>query len=390
MQIVDILYKLVPASLKLFVKPFWLHFRRVFFWLPFFCSWLAGCRRLLRRSRQPPFDLVFVLDKQDEKWILGAICREIAKHSLGKVQFYYDRFYETGMPSWPRPVKLPDAEAYFFADFRFLIRCLKATPSIWFRRKYVWYTHFEEAPKNEFVFALNQATKVISACSLFVELLGRAGVKPEKLTCVLGAADPDVFRSHKRSSDGLIGFCTAFYSRKNPDLILEIVKILHHRKFVLLGRNWERYARFSELTGLANFSYVDVPYSEYPKYYERMTVFVSASALEGGPIPLIEAMMSNIVPVASRTGFAPDVIEHGQNGFLFGVESPAQLVCEYIEKSFLVETDVRATVEHLSWTNFALQMNAILAESQIGRDPSQSRAPREESLLKPANARKPN
>ena len=346
-------------------------FRRIFFWLPLCCSWLVGaCQSIFRRSRQPQCDLAFVLDSRDEKWILGAFCREIAKFSVGKVQFYYGRFYTYRLPFWPRPVKLPDAEAYFFADSSFLVRCLKATPSIWFRRKYVLYTHPEDvAPENELLFALNQATKVITMCSLFADALDRKGVKPEKLTCVPGAADPDIFQPHQRSSDGLIGFCTAFYPRKNPDLILEVVKTLRHRNFVLLsGRNWDRYARFSELIGLPNFSYVNVPYSEYPRYYEKMSVFVSASALEGGPIPLIEAMMSNIVPVASRTGFAPDLIKHGQNGFLFGLESPAALVCEYIEKAFSVKGDIRATVEHLSWKNYALQVNAIIAESQIANN----------------------
>jgi glycosyltransferase involved in cell wall biosynthesis len=381
MQIIHMLYNIAPAPLRLLIKSLWLHFRRIFFWLPFFCSWVVGAsRNILRPSRQPTSDLVFVLDRQDEKWILGASCREIAKRFPGKVQFYYGRFYRNWgkwVPFWPRPMRLPDAEAYFFADVRFLVRCLKANPPVWFRRKYVWYTHPEDlGPQNEVVFALNRATKVISMCSLFVNLLGREGVKREKLTCVPGAADPEFFRPHQRSSDGLIGFCTAFYPRKNPDLILELVKTLRHRNFTLLGRNWEQYAGFSELIGSPNFSYVDVPYSEYPRYYEKMSVFVSASALEGGPIPLIEAMMSNVVPVASRTGFAPDLIEHGQNGFLFAVESPAELVCEYVEKSFSVEKDIRASVERLSWTNFALEMNAVLAERQIGNNLAQSGAAR--------------
>jgi glycosyltransferase involved in cell wall biosynthesis len=272
-------------------------------------------------------------------------------------------------------VNLPDAKAYFFADFRFLVGCLKASPSLWCRRKYLWYTHPEDAAsKREIIFALNRATKIISACSLFADVLSREGVKADKLTCVLGAADPEFFKPHQRSSDGLIGFCTAFYPRKNPDLILKLVKTLPHRNFVLLGRNWERYAGFSELIASPNFSYADVPYSEYPRYYERMSVFVSASALEGGPIPLVEAMMSNIVPVASRTGFAPDIIKHGQNGFLFDIESPVDCVREHIEKAFAITTDIRATVEHLSWANFALQMNAVIAESQTGNNLNQSGA----------------
>jgi glycosyltransferase involved in cell wall biosynthesis len=320
----------------------------------------------LSQSSQPPCDLVFVLDYADKNWILGAICREIAKHAAGCIRFYYGEFYKEGVPFWPASVKLPDAKAYFFAHFGSFVRCLKANPSIWFRRLYVWYTHPQTLmPQDELIFALNHATKVIATCSLFVNLLIKEGVKRENLTCVLGGAEPALFPFHQRSQDGLVGFCTAFYGRKNPDLVLALVKMMRHRNFVLLGRNWEQYSLFSELIESPNFSYLDIPYSEYPRYYEMMSVFVSVSTLEGGPIPLIEAMMSNIVPVASRTGFAPDLIEHGRNGYLFDVGSPAELVCEYIDKSFALGTDIRASVEHFSWTNFSIQINAILAGSHL-------------------------
>jgi glycosyltransferase involved in cell wall biosynthesis len=341
-------------------------FRRLFFWLPFLSSWSIGhCRRILGRSHRLSYDLLFVMDKLDKNWILGAICREIASCFPGKVGFYYGEFYPSS-PFWPRPIKLPDAEAYFFAQEVFLLQCLKASPAIWSRPKYVWYTHPGElGPTNELVFSLNRATKIVSTCSLFVDLLTKQGVQPEKLTCVLGAADPDFFSPHQRSSDGLIGFCTAFYERKNPDLILELVKALPNRSFILIGRGWEEYDRFPELNKLPNFQCVNVPYSEYPKYYQKMTVFVSVSNLEGGPIPLVEAMMSNIVPVASRTGFAPDLIKHGRNGFMFNVQSPVKVIGDLITQAFALQTDIRATVEHLSWRNFSLQMNAVMSESAL-------------------------
>jgi glycosyltransferase involved in cell wall biosynthesis len=339
-------------------------FRRLFFWLPFLCSWsISHCRRALGRSHQFSCDLLFVLDKVDKKWILGAICREIANCFRGKVSFYYGAFSPES-PFWPRPIKLPEAQRYFFAQEVFLLQCLKASPRIWSRPKYVWYAHPAElGPTDELVFSLNQATKIVSTCSLYVDSLAQQGVRREKLTCVLGAADPDFFTAHRRSADGLIGFCTAFYERKNPELILEIVKNLPNRSFILIGRNWDQYNRFPELHGLPNFQYVNVPYSEYPKYYEKMSVFVSASNLEGGPIPLVEAMMSNIVPVASRTGFAPDLIKHGRNGFLFDIGSPVQLIGDLITEALALKTDIRATVEHLSWRNFSQQMNAVMAES---------------------------
>ena len=40
------------------------------------------------------------------------------------------------------------------------------------------------------------------------------------------------------------------------------------------------------------------------------------SVLEGGPVLILESMMSNCVPVASKTGFCPILLIHFQNGFL--------------------------------------------------------------------------
>src|SRR5215469_3264187 len=262
-----IVRRVTPAALRRL-------FRRLFFWLPFLCSWSIGhCRRIVGRSHQRSQDLLFVMDKLDKNWILGAICSEIANCFPGKVGFYYGEFYPSS-PFWPRPIKLPDAEVYFFAQEVFLLQCLKASPAVWSRPKYVWYTHPQElGPINELNFALNQATKIVSTCSLYVDSLAQQGVQREKLSCVLGAADPDLFSPHQRSCDGLVGFCTAFYERKNPELILDIVKALPNRSFILIGRNWDQYARFPELKELSNFQYVNVPYSEYPKYYEKMNVF---------------------------------------------------------------------------------------------------------------------
>jgi glycosyltransferase involved in cell wall biosynthesis len=126
-----------------------------------------------------------------------------------------------------------------------------------------------------------------------------------------------------------------------------------HRDFLLIGRGWQAYDRFPELSALPNFQYSEAPYDAYPELYAQMDVFVSPARLEGGPIPLVEAMMSNAVPVASRTGFAPDLIRHGENGFLFDTEAPTAVICDLIEKAYSLQGDIRATALHCSWDNFA-------------------------------------
>jgi glycosyltransferase involved in cell wall biosynthesis len=77
------------------------------------------------------------------------------------------------------------------------------------------------------------------------------------------------------------------------------------------------------------------------------------SNLEGGPIPLIEAMMSNAIPVASRTGFAPDLIRHGENGFIFDLNASAEEISQLIEAAFALPGDVRSTVERYDWQSFS-------------------------------------
>lgn len=317
---------------------------------------------LFHKFKIVKYDLVFVLDQGNKGWILDGICKEIAKYFPGKYYLCYGKFFPRGdiFSYSPQNFLLPPAKSYFFAHYSYFVVCLKNYPQLQNQKSFVFYTHPKGLMDDQnFAYALNQSKKVICMCSQFKEKLITCGVKPEKVTYILGAADPEMFQPHNRSGDGVVGFCTAYYPRKDPDRILEIVNLLPHRKFLLLGRKWELYERFSELISLPNFSYVEDPYSAYQKHYASMEVFVSPAKLEGGPIPLIEAMMCNVFPVASKTGFAPDLIQHGKNGFLFEVDSSAQKICELIEQAFQNQTDVRETVEHLSWKNFSIQMQNL-------------------------------
>jgi glycosyltransferase involved in cell wall biosynthesis len=85
-------------------------------------------------------------------------------------------------------------------------------------------------------------------------------------------------------------------------------------------------------------------------------------------VPLVEAMMSNVVPVATRTGFAPDLIRDGDNGFLCDIDAPACAVAALVERAFGSTADVRRTVEHLTWRRFSERIQeAALGEPASGR-----------------------
>lgn len=297
-------------------------------------------------------DLVFVIHPGNKGWILEAICREISNYFPGKYSFHYSTSY------------LPSSKAYFFSHYSLLPLCLRKNPWITQSKLLVWYTHPKSLEdfnltEQELIASLNKASQVICTCSGFMEVLKSQGVNSSKLTFILGGADPELFKLHQRGT-GSVGFSMSYYARKSPDLVLEIVRQMPHRNFILLGKKWNEYAHFSDLLQLSNFKYVETSYSEYPSYYSLMDVFVSPAKLEGGPIPLIEAMMCNAVPVASRTGFAPDIIRHDENGFIFDVDSEPKTICSLIDKAFEVSVDIRKTVEHLSWENFSRQVQNYL------------------------------
>jgi len=317
-----------------------------------------------RDINQEEYDLVFVMNLGDHKWVLGAIAREIVAHHPGKWSFFQVRVYDEGknpLTNTPYLPPLPNAKAYFFMHYAYFAMCLRIYPELRNRKTFVWYTHPKGIMRDEeLAFVLNHATKVISHCSQFSHRLPKCGVLPEKVTYAIGAADPDFFEAHERTGDGKVGFCTAYYPRKDPERIFKIISKMPHRDFILIGKNWRQYEKFDEMMALSNLNYVQIPYAEYPKYYAQMDVFVSPAKLEGGPIPLLESMMCNIVPVASNTGLSQDVIEHGKNGFIFDVDSEAEIICDLIESAFDLQCNVRDTVKHLNWRNFSFNVQQIM------------------------------
>ena len=71
-------------------------------------------------------------------------------------------------------------------------------------------------------------------------------------------------------------------------------------------------------------------------------------------------MMCNVFPVVSNTGFAPDIIRHGENGFLFDVDASVETIYKLIQQAMKMNVNVRKTVEHLTWENFSLEVQKAM------------------------------
>ena len=261
-------------------------------------------------------DLLVVVPIQNKGWILDGIAKEIVSNHKSFSQIFYTPDI---------PVILPYSRNILFMHQSLVPKYLNSglvDPKS--TNISCWYTHSSgESPSaiENYLLSFNSIHRVIFTCSSNQKRWINLGVAEANTCFILGGFDDSLFKPHIRNSSQSIGICSSYYERKDPILIFELIKLLPQYHFLLLGRNWQSFSHFEYLMQLGNFTYKSVPYSRYPYYYSKMDVFLSPSKLEGGPIPVIEAMASNCFPVVSRTGFCPDIIQHGVNGFIFDVGS---------------------------------------------------------------------
>lgn len=350
-------HRSVTSQIRGYVAAEWIEpILRRHFWLPYLVGRFRG--KLLARVHgdSASSSAVFLVHERNRGWVLEAICREIALRYPGKRTFHYSA------------KRLPRARDFFVSHYSMLPTAFKENLHLYESNVYVWYTHPRpiDVSEEEIVYCLNLARKVFCPNSWLVEYLASRGVRRGKLVTVLGAADPNTFEFHARGN-GAIGFSMAFYERKEPQRVIDIAKAFGERRILLLGRGWKEWNRFQELISLPNLTYVEASYADYPSYYAQMDVFVSPALLEGGPVPLLEAMMSNAVPVASDTGFARDIIHPGENGYIFDVDAPLSTITTLIEEALSNSSDVRATVEHLSWDRFGKEITSYMTAQAAAR-----------------------
>jgi glycosyltransferase involved in cell wall biosynthesis len=312
--------------------------------------------KFLKKNKKSVFtSITYVAREADKDWIFGAKVRRLAKFSdLNSNTYFHNRLRD-----------LPDSDGYFFVFHQYFYRAIRHNPKILNRKNIVMFTHpnwtfsFSES---HVIWCLNKADKVICLNSKVQRELIAAGLDAKKTSLIHIASDPDFFYKHERKT-GDVGFCSAFGERKNPDLVYQLVKNMPERKFHLIGRYWENYERYDEMKNMANFTYYNnKSYDTYPNLYSKIDIFISPSVLEGGPVPVLEAMLSNCFPIASKTGFCPDVISDGKNGFLFDIDAEYSEVIKLIKLADSKTIDVRQTALEYSWKNCSQKIDKLFQE----------------------------
>lgn len=130
-------------------------------------------------------------------------------------------------------------------------------------------------------------------------------------------------------------FVLGFSSRRisNPDdrkgvtCFLQALKMLRHElpnlATLIIGPGWQALAKDIRQQGILC---TQVPYQiaheQVAKFYRAMDLFWVTSRVEGGPVPLLEAMASGIPCISTPVGAALDLIKDHKNGFIISFDSP--------------------------------------------------------------------
>ncbi len=184
--------------------------------------------------------------------------------------------------------------------------------------------------------------RVITISEGIRQILIQEGIPQEKITRVPSAVDYDKYskqcdRSWFRREFSIppnhksVGMVAQFISRKGHRYLLEAIpKILENcpnTRFLFFGKGPLR-SKIEQLCidkGLSD----NVHFAEFRRdlhcIYPCLDVLVHPATMEGLGVSLLEAVAAGVPVVAFRAGGIPEVVRHGENGYLVPVGDSAML-----------------------------------------------------------------
>jgi glycosyltransferase involved in cell wall biosynthesis len=191
-----------------------------------------------------------------------------------------------------------------------------------------------------------------------------------------------------------------YVGRLAPEKRLHLLKPLLERisgvRLALIGDGPHRGYLEGLFTGLPVVFAGYCDGEELASAYASADIFVFASAHESFGLVVAEALASGLPVVSSRVGGAEDIIQHGQNGYIFDVDNP-DLLGEYVhelvsndEKRKQMGLQARRFAESLRWDEIMQELIYFYEDiiREKGGDPRFSAHDRRKSaLLEPVSLR---
>jgi glycosyltransferase involved in cell wall biosynthesis len=309
-------------------------------------------------------DLILVGMLANRNWILGNWIRAIRDRNPKTSLIWWLPSVYASKHFWERFIFLPipRAKSYFFSYSSTFAKYLAKYPERFLNNSIVLFTHnMDELGSLEHqATILNKAFAVHFNCSKDAEMLVGAGLESEKVRIVLGAIDENCFviPSIKRQQNRIL-LASRYGPRKGLSIFPQVFHELSDFDFTILGRGWSKFLVETNLINHPRLTYRKFTLQTRNEEMSRATYFLSLSNLEGGPIPLIESIHLGMVPIATNTGFARDVIHGPTDGVIMSQYPTSNEVVMSIKMAVEKCTSNRGLVAHLNWDRIS---NLVMAD----------------------------
>jgi glycosyltransferase involved in cell wall biosynthesis len=223
----------------------------------------------------------------------------------------------------------------------------------------VRYTH-ESVDLTPYIDRLNTVKAITTENSASKFYLTRLGINANIISILPNPVDTKLFYPDDTNKLRDIIFVSNFYPRKNPNLIFDVIQMNPTYSFTILGKNWETWTQFQKLIQLENLIYSPFKYNSYPEILRQHRVFCSFSFIEGGPVPLLEALSCGLKVVTTDTGHARDIIKSPLPYNIIPVDSDAKKASSFLEMALNDNSKSCFDLSALSYENFIIKLKDLL------------------------------
>jgi glycosyltransferase involved in cell wall biosynthesis len=195
------------------------------------------------------------------------------------------------------------------------------------QRPVKWVNKFHERR------ALHKADALLSVSQFTADLTNEVFKFHKEFTIIPNSLDVDLFNSNvDTNSNNIILYFGSLIRKKGllelPYIFNEVVRENAEAKLILIGKDvsdiisentstWNMMQSLFTDEALQNVNYLgSVPYQEIQKQIEGVSVCVFPSFAEALPVSWLEAMAMQKPIVASNIGWAAEILENGEEGFL--------------------------------------------------------------------------
>lgn len=222
------------------------------------------------------------------------------------------------------------------------------------------------------IYAKNKAMFVFSQ---FVKnsFVHHFSVDPEKIHVVYAGPNIEVADDIEKTYDSRdILFVGVDFERKGGEIVLEafrsVKKEINDARLIIVGGK-----KIPEANGVCTLGFIDknTPDGErrITELYRRSAVFVMPSYFEPFGIVLIEAMLNRTPCIGSNVGAIPEIITHGETGFVIEKGNAKELAMRIIE--LMKDTDLRQNMGEkgylkakstFTWESVGKKMHDVMAK----------------------------